>query len=415
MCRIQTWLSHPRAYQISLLVMVVFLLGIFGGALFVLGYDHPYWGDEEHFAATVRFFISTPWSQAVQDYPELTGPLSYLLYAGWGRVFGDSLPVLRLLSLVLGFAAALIFHRLAYEQTSNPLLALLAGVWLFINPYVIGSSLFVFTDISALFFLVLAVWAALRSRPLAFLAAAAAALLTRQYLIFFVAVVGGYSAFRWLVHKERPALWMAISSVLSCLPLSALVVVWGGLSPVTGRQLWLHGTSGLAFYPFYLTNYLSTFPVYAFPFLIMAQRSIFRSINRWMIAIVLSAYYFFFPVAPSWVTQIETELHTIGYFHRLVKLISSSSTIEHIIFYLLFVIGINCLLFLIEDAWKRLRLRQMDSELLLDLAGISYFVVMAFSFHVWEKYLLPVLPLLSLRLLMVPRLLPRWVNQTRPE
>ena len=199
---------------------------------------------------------------------------------------------------------------------------------------------------------------------------------------------------------------MFVSSILSCLPLVGLMVLWGGLSPVTARQLWLHGTTGISFYPFYLTDYIATFPVYIFPFLILAYRSIFRSKWRWLSALALSAYYFAFPVAPSWVLKIEANYTTIGYFHRLLKLISPWAFFEQIVFYFLFVVGLTVLLTWIEDAWKCLQKKQIDLELLLDLAIVSFFLFMVFSFHVWEKYLLPVLPLIILRLLLTSELVP---------
>jgi hypothetical protein len=407
---LQKFFIHPRAYLISMSIYVVLLLVIFSSAIMVLKLDRPYWGDEDHFVPTVRYFMSTPLIQAIQDYPELTTPLSFILYAGWGQLFGESLPTLRSMSLVLGFATALVLHRLIYDVTRNPVLSLLAGLWLFVNPYVFGASLFVFTDIAALFFLILAVWAAYHSRPLVYFFAAATALLTRQYIIFFVMAVGVYSAVRWLIYKDRTAIFMFASSVLSILPVLGLVTSWGGLSPAAGRQAWLHGTTGLAFYPFYLTDYISTYPVYIFPFLLMAYRSVFRSGRLWLIAIGLSIYYFAFPVAPSWVVQAETNLVTIGYFHRLLKIISPWPFLEHAIFYIMFVIGVALLLFLIQDGWKRLRHRQIDINLLLDLAIISFFLLMLFSFHVWEKYLLPVLPLFVLRVLLTPGLLPSRLN-----
>ena len=56
------------------------------------------------------------------------------------------------------------------------------------------------------------------------------------------------------------------------------------------------------------------------------------------------------------------------------------------------------LLWLVRDAWRRARLKSFDLTLLLDLTLLAFFLLMPFSYNVWEKYLLPALMVLSMRL-----------------
>ena len=93
-------------YQKSLLQLMVFLL-VFAGAVTVIGINRPYWGDEAHFAETVRYFGNEISLNTLKSYNEMSTPLPFVLYALWGKILA-----LKYKHYVF-FQSSLLFSRLS--------------------------------------------------------------------------------------------------------------------------------------------------------------------------------------------------------------------------------------------------------------------------------------------------------------
>jgi hypothetical protein len=59
------------------------------------------WGDEYHFVQTVKQFGTNFSIETLTHYNEMSGPLPFIIYSLWGRVFGFDLFILRLLSILI--------------------------------------------------------------------------------------------------------------------------------------------------------------------------------------------------------------------------------------------------------------------------------------------------------------------------
>jgi hypothetical protein len=90
---------------------------------------------------------------------------------------------------------------------------------------------------------------------------------------------------------------------------------------------------------------------------------------------------------------------TVGLFHRALADLGGGTVTNDLVFYLGWLGGLYLLAFLGRDTAHRIRTRRIDLSLLLNLLVLSFLLVMPFSYQVWEKYFLPVVPILSLRLL----------------
>ena len=70
------------------------------------------WGDEAHYVHTIRqMAVNLSW-HAFVHYPEINGPLSFLLYAIWGELFGFDLFSLRVLTIITAGAGIAALYSL---------------------------------------------------------------------------------------------------------------------------------------------------------------------------------------------------------------------------------------------------------------------------------------------------------------
>jgi hypothetical protein len=112
--------------------------------------SRPPWGDEAHFLGTVRLFGQGISVDLLRTYPEMSAPLTYVLYAAWGRLAGFGTPELRLLSPVIASATGLLWFAFLKDHLRSRLAVSMSLATLVLNPYFIGLSVFVFTDMLAL-------------------------------------------------------------------------------------------------------------------------------------------------------------------------------------------------------------------------------------------------------------------------
>jgi hypothetical protein len=172
----------------------------------------------------------------LERYPAAQTPLFHLLFAGWGKLVGFELWRLRLLNVVVSYAAVLALFRLLVRRGLEEQPAFALSLLLALSPYYLGASFTLLTDNLALLFALLALDrfdrfgqdADLREFAFASMAMAAA-VLTRQSFLWLALVAAVYLV-RSRLPVERKAIAAGIAA-LALAPFAALVAVWGGLVP----------------------------------------------------------------------------------------------------------------------------------------------------------------------------------------
>jgi hypothetical protein len=271
-----------------------------------------------------------------------------------------------------------------------------------LNPYLPGASVFVFTDISALLLVVLAFHMFAQERFAWASLALMAALLCRQYAIVFwiaLAVTAGWGA----VFSARRSIWAWALAWMAAapLPLIVLMFLWGSLSPPTGRELWIVG-GGMTWSPRAFTAYLAFLAVYLVPVMVLGMRR-FRGRGVFFLAAVpLSLLYFVFPVQVSSVARIQAGVETVGLAHRALRALAGSGAVEHAVLWAASALGIWLLLVFLRDDARLWRRSKLSPGTPLSLAVYLFLLIMPFSYQIWEKYLLLVLPFAAVRFMLLP-------------
>lgn len=327
----------------------------------------------------------------LKHYNDMSTPLPFVVYGLWGRLVGTDLPHLRMLSLIVAVASFFLMYRLFLLLVRNPWFAAAAVIFIAMNPYMIGSSLFVFTDMSAVLFLVLTMLAVAKDRPWLLGVSLAGAVLCRQYLVFAVLAVGVY----YLVHLfrggGRKPVEMLAAVMLSCLPMAGLMLLWRGAAPdCEFRRVYL--MEPLRYHVVALHLYIAQMFMYMAPFAILAWRRLYRNRLIIFMAVILSVAYWVAPIqAPPFTT-----MGTTGYFHRILRRAVGSESIEQLVFYLSFLLALPILLVTMADILKRLRSQRPDVWLFVSLLVPLFLLVMPLSYLHWEKYFIPLMPVMIL-------------------
>ena len=116
-----------------------------------------------------------------------------------------------------------------------------------------------------------------------------------------------------------------------------------------------------------------------------------------LISIVLTLLLSFFPVKPSVATLVQTTNITVGYVHKLlIVILGTNSVIEKLVLGIFLVIGSYMSIELIRILFKILKESTRDHKIIFTFLWILFLVIMPFSYQVWEKYLLMILPFLAL-------------------
>jgi hypothetical protein len=394
------------SYLKAILAFLVFLMVFQSVVISVADLKRPYWGDEDHFVPTIRQFGDGLSLNTLKHYNELSTPLPFIVYALWGRIFGFETHVLRLLSVIIALTTYLLFHRLLWVVFHNPRIAFLAGAFLAVHPYMVGFSIFVFTDMLPILFLILAAMALIRRSATGFGLAAAGALLCRQYYVFLPLAAGMFSllAYKCESRTEEPdpkrwgTLSMLLASVLSIAPLGMLFIFWQGFSPDNARRI-LYLQEGLSFHPSFFILYVCLLFIYLIPIVVVNWRNFYTSYRILIVCFVLSWVYWLFPVGSARY-EIGIDVHIVGLFHHFLHWINPGGFFEQVVFFIAFLLGLPILLFLVKDCYLRVRDRKCDFALFLDMSILAFLVIMPFSYLCWEKYFMPLVPLVTIRTLL---------------
>ncbi len=391
-----------KSYEKSLVIFIAFIL-VLEVSAGIFAFNKPPWGDEEHFVNTVRLFASNLDLETLRTYPEMSTPLPFIIYSFWGGITSLDLNSLRILSIIIAVATYLIFHYLLFSMTKKPLVSLAGAVFLSINPYMVGLSVFVFTDMLAILFLLLSFFFYMKKNWWAYAITTAAALLCRQYAIFLVAANFALILIAVLKTRgiSRDTVIQFISNVVSLLPMLMLFLFWGGASPNSNlNDLYLYEAFTFHLSFFYL--YITLLFLYLLPIVIILFKYFYLNLSKkgFLLFLLVSQLYWISPVGPS-VPSINAGFLTVGYFHKLLKTVMHSLFLEQVVFYICFVFALPLLFFILKDIVVKFKEENFNEVLLIDFLIVCFLLIMPFSYLCWEKYFLLLLPFVIMRFLMV--------------
>lgn len=321
------------------------------------------------------------------------------MFAGWGKLSGSGIESLRAFNLILSVTAILLLYLL-YVKVLGTLRTVLPGILLLLmSPYLLGLSVHVFTDMSSLLFIVLAVIAVYKRNPLLLFVSISCALLVRQYSVFIVIssilfFVLSYSKQNTFRTKEFFAL------VAGCIPLVVMMFFWKGLAPPSGVEKWII-SDGSVYRLRYIFIYIIFMAASILPLILYSFRALFRNLKAVFSGLSVSLLYLFFPVHSSQVTLEQTGRTTVGLMHRFIVEFLGNYYLEQFVLWILCWAGSVTLFSVIAMDFKALREGKCEFDLFLTLTVTVFLLLMPFSYQVWEKYLVTILPIMVLRLMMM--------------
>jgi len=368
--------------------------------LTILLIDSPLRADENHNIATIKLFHDNFTLNQIKDYPEVTPPLFYFAYALWAKIFGFAIINLRLLSIVIAFMTFQALYSLSSIFIKNQLHNILILLMIILNPYFIGISIFIYTDMITIFFLTLGVISFIKGKYILFFIGSSMALLTRQYAIILPLAIFSYLILEFLIQKKLN-LKKFISASLSLLPILILFFVWNGITPPSGKERWIvEETLNFSFN--YLNTYLTFSVIYIIPLLLIYLIRKFKfNIKEILIALAFTIVLSFFPVSISKVTLLQTETKTVGFAHLFLTQIFHDELILRLILLLFLFLSLWLNLILLKEYISQIKDRVLEKGLIFHLLWICFLVIMPLSYQVWEKYLTMVLPFYSLSIYLV--------------
>ncbi len=247
--------STARGYDALILIAATF--AAFSAVIVYMdGLSFPFYKDEiDYWEQTLEFLASwPPGAEQLRSYGEPMTPLSFIY---WGIVelsFGGGVPGLRISCIALSVAT---LGLIGWRAHSPGRRALLCALGLLACPYWVPLSIMIYTDIPAVFFVVLGLWFYAHERGVASAVAFALAISTRQYMVtipaaLLVAELAPIVFRRGTWHPERVLPMAAATGSLL-----GWVIFFGGLGP----------SSGLDIYPRHSEALSSVTPVYGLYFL----------------------------------------------------------------------------------------------------------------------------------------------------
>lgn len=364
-------------------------------SFYIYSFNIEYWADERHFVETIIFFSDTSLFSAIKDYPEVTPPLFYIIYSTWGKIVGFETYKLRLFSLFLSFILSTLLFNLVLKLTNNYKISFFVALWIMINPYVIGTGIFVYTDLLAFIFCITFLIGYTKSNIYITAMSSMMMILTRQYLIIFPISLIIYNFISYKFEKQRKYLFDIVLLLLSFTPYLILYSIWGGIAPKSGLDIWVIHNSESSFNFSAANSYISFLIIYSLPYVLISLKKRFKLLfnkTNLLIAIPFIFNFFLFGVKASEVTITQTNLETIGLVHRLIKKITFSEIIENIILFAFYFIGVIILIHLSRELLKQIKEKINGINNFFIIALIIFLLIMPFSYQIWEKYLIPILP-----------------------
>ncbi len=356
----------------------------------------PFRGDEKHIVDTIKLFASNLSFETIKNYPEVTPPFFFIFYATWAKIFGSTVESLRILTLIISLIAwQLVFYLISLFVKKN-IYVLLLSLLVVINPYFFGTSVFVFTDMLTIMLCLSAVILFLKDKYYSFLIFCSLAILCRQYAIIFPLSIIAFSIINLLNRKPINKRYI-FGTIFTFLPLLILFFIWGNIAPSNGIQKWI--VPNPHFYnASYINTYVTFSVVYLFPLIIIfLYKKIGFNLLNVAIALIVCIILLQFPIAPSAAAILQTDIRTVGFAHIvLIKLFGEESLILKITLGVLLFLGCYINVVLIKFFLMEIKNKIYRKEMIFIIIWILFLITMPFSYQVWEKYLLLVLPFLLL-------------------
>ena len=369
------------------IVALLLLLLPFVVVVLLTGLNHPFDFDEgDYHIPVIMNFVETLPTPDLVNYNSATTPLMHLTLASWGSLVGVEPWKLRLPVLLAGMLSVVVFYFTVRER-GDPHPPLLTAYFI-AYPYVFWLSFLVMTEVFSLLFGLLALRHFLhrptRRRDLLLFALwASLAILSRQQWLFLPVGAGLY--WLWQDRNLRRAAWAAVP-LLAFLP---FFLLWGGMAPPLN----------------FATSHEITLNLVQIPHLLIAVGfyfaiALFTAPIDWKkLALVALILLPFFLVAPqiealpeSW-SILPMQREFAGSMARMSALIARflPAALLYLGYLMLFVLGGVIL----AQAWLR---RHADEAIALWFLVGAFLLSLLAVAQAWERYLLPIIPVLILML-----------------
>lgn len=374
---------HNRAYYIVTAYAIFYCIALIS----VFGFTYKFWTDEEHFYFTILEFIQHPSFDTLKHYEEMSTPLPFILYAAWGWLFDSSLATLRIFSLLVAAATILSAFHLFKKAELSTIASFICTLILSLNPYFIGVSFFVYTDLLCELCMIWVFISLIQRNIVACCIWLLFAILCRQYMLFFIPAVAIYLFAQKKFSIDFDLIKKEVLLLIPIIGFGILFLFWGGTSPDNKlKTLYIH--QAFIFHGDAFTAYMAASILYTFPLLLLSLKGI-KKIHVYVVLPISILWYVLFPVQGSQVA-IESIIHidTIGFLHKATHLLPDA--VEQIIWLLLFVL--SCLVFVL--AFEKALKNSQSYYFLVCSSWLLFLLTMSFSYLTWEKYLLPILPML---------------------
>ena len=362
-------------------------VGLYALACFIiLQFNLSLHGDEYHFYPTIITFASQPFWETLYHYNELTTPLAFIIYAAFGKLTNLDINTLRTASIIISAFTLLSIYLLFKNYSTHRYVAFFLSILFSLNPYFMGLSIYVYTDMLTL---LCCVWMLLflrKNNALGYTFMATAALLCRQHTAIIIASYLGVLLIHFFYFRKKEALPFIIGSLFSFIILSILFFYWKNITP-NGPMTQKLNTLPFQYELSAISTYLFSIGVYTFPLFFLYSNKIKKIVPlKWLL--IPSFIYFLFPIQAA-LCSINDGVFTVGLFHKLVTTTIANDLISNGILYFFFYLGLCLVGFFI----LKIKKNPFTSTLpLLMVSIVAFSIIMPFSFQIWEKYILIILP-----------------------
>lgn len=359
----------------------------------------PFRGDERHFIETIKFFSDNFNLNTLKDYPEVTPPLFYYLFAAWSKLFGFSIESLRIFNSIISFFTWLLIFKLNEKFIVDKKIQLLISLISVLNPYFLGISAHVFTDMLTINFILISMISFFKNNYISFTIFTSMAILTRQYAVIFPSAVLIYSALS-IKNQVSTNKKFIIASIVSLVPILILFTIWQNISPKSGIEKWVILNEKI-YNADYINSYVTFSTIYILPILVLILRKMKLNFNVLLAGFVISVLISLFPIKTSAATIALTDYKTIGFVHKSLVGIFGFETIA-IKFFLWILLLIGCVnnINIIASITVRIKNKVFEKDIVLYLVWILFLLIMPFSYQVWEKYLTMIIPFYLLSIIV---------------
>lgn len=231
--------------------LVVLLAAAYGGLLIYLeGLRFPPTWDEPNFWEASLLFSQSliPTVDQLKNYGELNTPLPFVVFGVLEYLFRGGIFAGRLLNFVLSFT---IVWLIGISNSKQKTTALLAVIGLFVFPYYLLLSGYLYTDIIAAFFVFFGCWFYLRNQHGWSAVMLVLAIAARQYMLAFPVAIAIHEFLATLRQDGFKLKLRWVAPLLASATIGGWILFFNGLAPASAvvseevavpevqQQLWL--------------------------------------------------------------------------------------------------------------------------------------------------------------------------------